>query len=156
MDRRMVRYHAKLEVMLRFAKDIAQLSTCKRLQVGAVIVDHGFRDILAFGYNGPASSRDNASCTGEAGECGCIHAEMNALLKLSDKITPCYMLTTVSPCSLCAGLILNTTNITDVLCLQPYRVGDTMKFHLIGDHYEVIERRKTVYDARRSAMFAEQ
>ena len=66
----MERYHAKFEVMLRFAKDIAQLSTCKRLQVGAVIVDHGLRDILAFGYNGPASGRDNASCADLVGSCG--------------------------------------------------------------------------------------
>lgn len=155
MGRRMGRYHAKFEVMTRFAKDVATLSACKRLQVGAVIVDHGLREILAFGYNGPAQSRDNESCTGSHGSCGCIHAEMNALLKLSDKITPCFLISTHSPCPTCAGLILNTSNVTDVFYIEEYRVPNTMTFHKIGDHHEIIERRKTLYDTRRSAMFAE-
>jgi dCMP deaminase len=147
------RYHEKLEVIIAFANSVAALSTCKRLQVGAVIVDHGLTEILAFGYNGPASSVDNESCSAEPGQCGCVHAETNALLKLSDKTTPSYMISTYSPCAACAGLILNTPNITDVLCLKEYRGGNTMKFHMIGSHYEIIQRRKTMYDSRRSAMF---
>jgi deoxycytidylate deaminase len=156
MDPGLERYNAKLEVMVKFAKEIAWLSKCRRLNVGAVIVDHGLRDILAFGYNGPASGRDNSSCRDVTGSCGCIHAEANALLKLDDKTTPCYIITTHSPCELCAGLILNSSNITDVISIHPYRVPSIIPVTYFGDHYEIIERRKIMYDARRSAMFAEE
>ena len=131
------RYHQKFDVMCRLVQDIATLSTCKRLQVGAVIVDVGFTQVLSIGYNGPASGLPNDSCTGEQGSCGCIHAEANALIKLSDR-RPSFLIATHSPCVHCAGLIVNA-GIEHVFYFNEYRIQSGL-YTKIGNHNEVLQR----------------
>lgn len=112
----------KLEKFFVMAQKIADLSTCKRAQCGAMIVPPDFSAVLAVGYNGPARDEDNDSCTGEVGKCGCVHAETNALIKLRYTGMPgLAMLSTTCPCRECAGLIINSGVIDEVLWLGAYR-----------------------------------
>lgn len=134
----MERYFKKFDVMVNFAQQIAKLSTCTRLQVGCVVVNHALTHVLAMGYNGPARGRPNNSCTGAAGSCGCIHAEANALIKLKETKHMC-IITTHSPCEHCEGLILNS-NIERVYYFIEYRKSNVNQFIRIGDHYEDLER----------------
>ncbi|MBP9674740.1 MAG: hypothetical protein KBD63_06550, partial [Bacteriovoracaceae bacterium] len=43
------------EIYMRFAFDLAKRGTCKRLQVGAVIVSHDYSKVYGIGYNGNAA-----------------------------------------------------------------------------------------------------
>jgi len=106
----------KLETFKNFAFEIAALSTCERAKVGCIIFDPWFERVLAIGYNGPPKGESNDSCTNEVGNCGCIHAEVNALLKC--KAENQILLTTLSPCNLCAGYILNSKLKAVIFCTE--------------------------------------
>lgn len=111
----------KLDVMVEFATNLAQLSYCKRAKVGCIIVPKDYTQVLSIGYNGPPSGVSNNACTNEPGKCGCIHAEMNALIKLKTCSTDLILITTTSPCVLCAGLIINSKQIGTVFYCEDYR-----------------------------------
>ena len=69
------------EIYMRFACDLARRSTCSRLQVGCVVVAEDFSRVFGIGYNGNARGFSNTCDRTEPGNCGCLHAEDNALLK---------------------------------------------------------------------------
>src|SRR5207247_4162737 len=69
------------EVYMRMAEELAKRSTCGRLQVGTVITDQALENVLAIGYNGNARGLPNKCDSSVPGNCGCIHSEMNALVK---------------------------------------------------------------------------
>lgn len=126
--------------MARWAKQAAELSTCGRLQVGCLIVDHTFTDVLAIGYNGQPAGRPNTGClAGCPGSCGCVHAEANALIKLRHRSRHMFMFCTHSPCEHCAGLIINA-GISEVFAWELYRNSPILNYTLIGDHDEVLKR----------------
>lgn len=54
------------------------------------------------------------------GDCGCIHAEANALIKAPFRQGPLVMYTTLSPCRDCAKLIINSA-VKTVFYLNAYR-----------------------------------
>lgn len=114
------RSEEKLAIFTGFAEALASLSTCKRLQVGCVVVPKDFSKVHSIGYNGPPAGVDNDSCNGAQGGCGCVHAEANALIKLTD-VSDALLITTRSPCPHCAGLIVNSRKISSVLWLHAYR-----------------------------------
>ena len=91
--------------MLAFAADVAKLSTCARLMVGAVVTDPTMEQVLGYGYNGNASRLPNACDSDEPGRCGCVHAETNALIKAGRGEK--FMFLTVTPCAACAKMIIN-------------------------------------------------
>lgn len=109
------RYQQKLKLLTDFTTQLATLSVCKRKQVGCIVVPEDFTRVLAIGYNGPPAGLPNDLCSATEGACGCIHAEMNALLKLSITERTLLMLTTLSPCKLCAGMIINSQQVKSVL-----------------------------------------
>ena len=93
---------------LKMAQEWAKLSYCKRKQVGALIVKD--RTIIADGYNGTPSGFDNC-CEDENYETKwyVLHAEANAILKISRNTQSCEGATlylTLSPCRECSKLIL--------------------------------------------------
>lgn len=91
------------ELMMETAITVAKRSTCLRRKVGCIITDLDNTNITSMGYNGSAKGEPNC-CSGYAsGKCGCIHAEINALLKGRDKVLFCSCL----PCENCAKLIVN-------------------------------------------------
>jgi dCMP deaminase len=117
----MSRLKQKIKVFADITMRIASLSTCKRRQVGCIIVTRDFSRICAIGYNGPPRGVPNDACRAGEGTCGCVHAEANAISKLSDDSEGLSLFTTLSPCEHCAGLILNRGNIATVFYLQQYR-----------------------------------
>ena len=108
---------------MHFTQSLAELSTCKRAQVGCVIIPKDFSEVYAIGYNGPPAGTPNDACTEEEGACGCVHAEANALLKLYTRDMDCRMLCTTAPCERCAGLIINKMQITRVIYNTTYRTS---------------------------------
>ena len=112
----------KIDLFTTFATKAADLSTCKRLKVGAVIFPQDFSQLLSYGYNGQPRGLPNDGCAQHIdGNCGCVHAEANALIKLNTHIHNLIILSTVSPCEHCAGMIINNTRISDVWYIEEYR-----------------------------------
>lgn len=114
------RYIAKLQRFIRFGDSIAGLSTCKRAKVGAVVFPCDCTAVYAIGYNGPVRGSDNDSCRDGEGNCGCAHAEGNAIAKLS-AIKPSLIYCSTSPCEFCANMIINSCTIVGCICGSIYR-----------------------------------
>ena len=119
---------AYMDCAVRFS----QLSTAKRLQVGAIIVKDD--RIISIGYNGMPSGWTN-ECEYET-ENGLvtkdevIHAEANAIAKLaksSDSGQDATMFCTHAPCIHCAKMIY-TSGISKVYYKQKYRTDDGLDF----------------------------
>lgn len=96
------------EVYMRMAEELAKRSTCSRLQVGTVVTDFGLERVVAIGYNGNARGFPNACDTDVPGACGCIHSEMNALIKAPGDLRNKIVFVTASPCVACAKLIVQS------------------------------------------------
>lgn len=111
--------------MLDVARVFAKRSTCARKQVGCVVTDEAMLQVLGIGYNGSARGLANHCTSDQPGECGCMHAELNALLK-APGIGPKKLFTTMAPCMDCAKAILNTF-VTDVYYEQAYRNTDGIR-----------------------------
>lgn len=111
---------SKLDVIVGMLHLLQLRSTCKRAGVAALVVDRDFRAIHAMGYNGPARGEDDL-CRNEAGNCGCVHAEANALIKLRTFESDLILVSTTAPCEMCARLIVNSKVIYKVAYLQSYR-----------------------------------
>ncbi len=108
------------EYFMKLAKEVKSRSTCKRRQVGALIVKE--KRILATGYNGAPTGckhcidigcmRDKLSIpSGERHElCRGIHAEQNGIVQAAyagTSIAGSTLYVTHQPCSLCAKMIIN-------------------------------------------------
>ena len=119
----MDRQRQKLEIMFSFARRFCYLSMCKRSLQACIIFPKDCSRVLAIGYNGPARGIDHDSCTGEPFHCGCVHAETNALIKLTD-YSPSIMFSMMTPCKLCAAAIINANCITDYWYDSEYRILD--------------------------------
>jgi dCMP deaminase len=123
---------------MRYALLIAQRSTCARLSVGCVIASADFRKIISMGYNGNASGLTNACDTAEAGACGCLHAEDNAVINCdAPRGTPKIVFCTHMPCKMCAKRFVNLGNVEHVYYLKEYRIRDGLGvLHDAGIGYE--------------------
>src|SRR5438093_277230 len=108
------------EVYMRMAEDLAKRSTCARLQVGTVVTDQTLENVLAIGYNGNARGLPNRCDSAVPGNCGCIHSEMNALVKAPGSVRDKVVFLTASPCVMCAKLIINS-GVTHVFYRKAYR-----------------------------------
>lgn len=118
----MDRYIEKIKTFTMMGKLLVSLSTCKRLQVAAIIFPTDCSSVCAIGYNGPSRGLPNDSCRNIEGRCGCVHAEANAIAKFNNDISkPSLLYSTHMPCLSCAGLILNCTNIKGVIWSGEYR-----------------------------------
>jgi len=94
------------EVYMRMAEELAKRSTCARLQVGTVLTDSLLEHVVSIGYNGNARGFPNRCDSPEAGRCGCIHSEMNALVKSPGELRGKVAFVTASPCVMCAKLMV--------------------------------------------------
>lgn len=127
------------QVYMEFATAIAQRSTCKRLQVGAVIITTDFRKVLAIGYNGNASGLPNTCDSDEPGKCGCLHAEENAVINCdSPRYVEKIFFSTHLPCVMCAKRIINLGNVKRVIFKDYYRIVDSVKI-LRASNIEVMK-----------------
>ena len=109
------------EYFMRIAVLAATRSTCRRRQVGAVIVKN--KKVLATGYNGsPAGLRHclEIGClrekmaipSGQRHElCRAIHAEQNAIIQAATSGISIYggtLYSTTFPCIMCAKILINS------------------------------------------------
>jgi len=108
------------EVYMRMAEELAKRSTCSRLQVGTVVTDARLENVLAIGYNGNARGLPNRCDSTVPGQCGCIHSEVNALIKAPGSMKDKVVFVTNSPCVMCAKLIINS-GVTHVFYRHAYR-----------------------------------
>ncbi|MGD8726069.1 MAG: deaminase [Gemmatimonadales bacterium] len=108
------------EVYMRMAEELAKRSTCSRLQVGTVVTDARLENVVAVGYNGNARGLPNQCDSAVPGNCGCIHSEMNALVKAPGGLRDKVVFLTDSPCVMCAKLMINS-GVTHVFYRRPYR-----------------------------------
>ena len=114
---------------LKMALEWAKLSYCKRKQVGALIVKD--RTIISDGYNGTPSGFENC-CEDENNQTKwyVLHAEANAILKISRSTQPCEGATlylTLSPCKECSKLIFQS-GIKRVVYIQDYSDNEGLAF----------------------------
>lgn len=136
-----------VEVYLQFAEILSHRSTCERAGVGVVITDEAMLQVLGVGYNGNARSLPNLCDDPNAiGNCGCIHAEINALLKAPGAIANKKMFTTTSPCLMCAKAIINS-NVSSVYFREFYRDQDGLRLlaraSVFFEHVPTIRREST-------------
>ena len=108
------------EVYMRMAEELAKRSTCSRLQVGTVVTDQTLENVVAIGYNGNARGLPNRCDSTVPGSCGCIHSEMNALVKAPGSARDKVVFVSASPCVMCAKLIINS-GVTHVFYRKAYR-----------------------------------
>ncbi len=108
------------EVYMRMAEELAKRSTCARLQVGTVITDAWLENVVAIGYNGNARGLPNRCDSTVPGSCGCIHSEINALVKAPGGIRDKVVFLTDSPCVACAKAMINS-GVTHVFYRRKYR-----------------------------------
>ena len=111
------------------ALEWAKLSYCKRKQVGALIVKD--RTIISDGYNGTPSGFENC-CEDENNKTKwyVLHAEANAILKISRSTQSCEGATlylTLSPCKECSKLIFQS-GIKRVVYIQDYPDNEGLVF----------------------------
>ena len=108
------------EVYMRMAEELAKRSTCARLQVGTVITDAWLEHVVAIGYNGNARGLPNRCDSTVPGSCGCIHSEINALVKAPGGMRDKVVFLTDSPCVACAKAMINS-GVTHVFYRRKYR-----------------------------------
>ena len=112
--------HERIELLQKFISYIETLSHCSRNAVAALLTDADYQRVISFGYNGNVKGGPNGCDKPEIGDCGCVHAEANALVKTRNE-NPFAIFTSVSPCTMCAKLIINS-GIKEVWSNRAYRV----------------------------------
>ena len=113
------------QIYAHIAAIISRRSTCKRLQVGSVVVSSDYTRVLAIGYNGNAKGFKNTCDSDEPGRCGCLHSEINALLKTDYSEKDKIIFVTDTPCVACAKAIINA-DIKRVCYIRSYRIQDSL------------------------------
>ena len=114
---------------LKMALEWAKLSHCERKKVGALIVKD--RTIISDGYNGTPSGFENC-CEDENNQTKwyVLHAEANAILKISRSTQSCEGATlylTLSPCKECSKLILQS-GIKRIVYIDEYSDEEGLAF----------------------------
>ena len=94
------------EVFKNFTINLADLSKCSERHVAAIITDKYLSQIYSIGVNGGPKGLADCMCVID-GKYGCIHAEINALIKCSSTEPDKIMFVTLSPCKQCATAIIN-------------------------------------------------
>lgn len=90
----------------RFARDLTNLSQCTERHVAAVITDKDMMQVFSIGINGGPKGLANCLCVTD-GKYGCVHAEINALIKCRSDAKDKIMFCTLAPCKNCAAAIIN-------------------------------------------------
>jgi dCMP deaminase len=109
-------------MFMDIAAVVARRSTCRRAAVGCVVTDVTGWQVLGIGYNGSPAGMPNRCPREEIGNCGCVHAELNALLKAPGERSKILYATT-APCERCAAAIVNA-NVARVYFGRTYRTTE--------------------------------
>ena len=116
------------QIYMSMAALLSQRSTCARLKVGCVITSDDYRYVYSIGYNGNAQGLPNRCDSEEVGNCGCVHAEANAVIncnapRSAEKIVFCTDL----PCATCAKYLVNLGGVIAVHYQRDYRLQDGLR-----------------------------
>ncbi len=118
-----------IQAYMDVAERFAQLSSAKRLQVGAIVVKDD--RIISIGYNGMPTGWDNCcEDSDNKSKAEVLHAESNAIAKLaksSESGLGATLFVTHSPCIECAKLIYQG-GISTVYYKNNYRSNDGINF----------------------------
>lgn len=97
----------RLKVFKEFTQSLATLSKCQERKVAAIITDKDLSQVYSIGLNGGPRGLANCLCVVD-GKYGCVHAEINCLVKNKCQDHDKVMLVTLAPCKQCAAAIINT------------------------------------------------
>ena len=97
---------ARMAVFKDFTNSLASLSKCSERRVAAIITDKDLTQIYSIGINGGPKGLADCMCVID-GKYGCLHAEINALIKCRTNSSDKIMFVTLSPCKQCAAAIIN-------------------------------------------------
>lgn len=115
-------------IYMELAHALAARSTCLRLKVGTVITSTDYRKVLAVGYNGNATGLANHCDRDEAGNCGCLHSEENAVINCdAPRSVEKIAFVTHLPCSMCAKRLINLGNVKKVIYHHSYRSSASLE-----------------------------
>ena len=118
-----------IDAYMDVAERFAQLSSAKRLNVGAIVVKDD--RIISIGYNGMPTGWDNCcEDSNNKSKPEVLHAESNAIAKLaksSESGLGASIFITHSPCIECAKLIYQS-GISTVYYKNPYRSSAGIEF----------------------------
>tara|TARA_B100001013_G_scaffold328509_1_gene242289 strand:+ start:302 stop:790 length:489 start_codon:yes stop_codon:yes gene_type:complete len=125
------------EYFMKIAEVVALRSNCVKRKVAAIVVKD--RRIISTGYNGTPRGVKNCNeggcprCNSETksgtrlDECLCSHAEENSITQAAyhgTTINGATLYTTMSPCLMCAKMIING-GIAEVVYNEEYTLGET-------------------------------
>ena len=96
----------RVKLFMHFAYELSQLSKCCERKVAAVITDRDMSQVYSIGLNGGPKGLVDCMCN-LGGKYGCVHAEINALVKCTNTDKDKVMFVTLSPCAACAAAIIN-------------------------------------------------
>lgn len=96
----------RIVVFANFTRDLATLSKCEERKVAAIITDRDLTQIYSIGLNGGPKGLVDCMCKID-GKYGCVHAEINALIKCRSDAPGKVMFVSLSPCKQCAAAIIN-------------------------------------------------
>jgi len=115
-------------VFSEIATKIAELSKCKRKQVGCIAVKD--KRVVAMGYNGTAPGQPNICEDSEGNTLPTVsHAEANMVAfcaKNGISIDGCDLYVTMSPCPTCANLLIHA-GIKSIYYIEIYRDDEGIK-----------------------------
>jgi len=118
-----------IDTYMDVAERFAQLSSAKRLNVGAIVVKDD--RIISIGYNGMPTGWDNCcEDSNNKSKPEVLHAESNAIAKLAksgESGLGASIFITHSPCIECAKLIYQS-GISTVYYKNPYRSSAGIEF----------------------------
>lgn len=98
---------ARIKVFRDFTISLATLSKCQERRVAAVIADKSLMQLYSIGINGGPKKLQDCLCI-EKGKYGCVHAEINALIKCNVNDTSKVMFVSLAPCEQCAAAMINS------------------------------------------------
>lgn len=133
-------------IYMELAFKLAERSTCVRLKVGTVITSTDYRKVLAVGYNGNATGLNNHCDRDQAGNCGCLHSEENAVINCdAPRSVEKNVFVTHLPCVMCAKRLINLGNVKKVFYCEDYRLRDSLAlFDQVGIEYRQIPRQQSL------------
>ena len=83
--------------------------------------------VYSIGLNGGARGLDDCLCE-TTGKYGCVHAEINALIKCRSDAADKVMFVTLSPCVACAAAIINAPgSFSAVYYLEEWKNDEGLK-----------------------------
>lgn len=112
------------KVFRDFVVNLAELSKCHDKGVACIICASDMKQIYSIGINGGPSGIEGLDCLcdSEYTKYSCIHAEANALVKLTTRASHKIMICSLSPCMQCASMIINEPCGFDaVLFVEPHK-----------------------------------